>query len=265
MRHSWCGLLLLALLVPACKTGGPKAPPAGPAAPPDLLRPYEGAGRLLRGRGDARALTLKPGERLTGECDVAVRVRSVGLDKGTARFTLDTLGTPRLGGRGVKCKRVEPEIQLALTGFPTGPLTPEVTARIDELLPTPEAYLRAKGAAFEHPPGVAPSEVASQLPDADAGERRLARAVVAWPRLLLSVDPAHRDPSRHVRYQGLVEVEAVVGTDGRLYKPRVKTSLGAVHEGPVLDALSFWRFEPARRADSPVGARIPLSLVYRVY
>jgi hypothetical protein len=265
MRHSWFGLLLLALLVPACRTGGPKLPPAGPAAPPDLLRSYEGAGRLLRGRGDVRILSLKPGERLVGECDVAVRVRRVGFDRATARFTLDALGTPKLGERGVKCKRVEPEIQLSLTGFPSGRLTPDATARIDEALLTPEAYLRAKGTAFEHPAGAPPFEVASQLPDADAGERRLARAVVAWPKLLLSVDPAHRDPSRHVRYQGLVELEAVVGTDGRLYKPRVKTSLGAAHEGPVLDALSFWRFEPARRADSPVGARVPLSLVYRVY
>lgn len=263
MKRSLCGLLLCALSLPACRTGGAKTP-AGPVPPPDLLRRYEGAQRLLRAKGDTRVLTLKAGDRPAGECDVAVTVRKVAFDKGTARFTLDTLGTPKVGERAVRCRRVEPEIQLALTGFTAGP-SPELAARVDAVLPTPEAYLRAKGTTFELPPGAAPSEVASQLPDADAGERRLARAVVAWPRLLLSVDPAHRDPSGRVRYQGLVEIEAVVGTDGRLYRPRIKTSLGAAHEGPVLGALSFWRFEPARRADSPVAARVPLSLAYRVY
>jgi hypothetical protein len=265
MNRSRYGLLLLALLVPACKAGGPKGPPGAPAPPPDLLRPYEGASRLLRARGDERALTLRAGERLIGACDVAVRIRSVAFDKGTARFALDTLGTPKVGERGVTCKRVEPGIQLALTGFPSGPVTPEVTAHIDEVLATPEAYLRAKGTAFDHPQGEAPSEVASQLPDAGEGERRLARAVVAWPQLLLSVDPTYRDPSGRVRYEGLVEIEAVVGTDGRLYRSKIKTSLSSAHEGAVLAALPLWRFEPARRADTPVGARIPLRVVFRVY
>ncbi len=265
MKRSCYGLLLCALLAPACKTGGPKAQPAGPAPPPDLLRSYQGAGRLLLAKGDAKAVALKVGERPVGQCDVAVRVRGVAFEKGTARFTLDTVGTPRLGEQGVSCKRAEPEIQLSLTGFPAAAAAAEVSARVDEVLLTPEAYLRAKGTRFELPAGEAPTEAASQLPDADATERRLARAVVAWPRVLLSIDPSHHDPAGRVRYQGLVEVEAVVGTDGRLYRPRVKTTLGEAHEGPVLTALSFWRFEPARRADSAVAARIPLQLPYRVY
>lgn len=210
-------------------------------------------------------VTLKAGERPVGQCDVAVHVHSVSFERGTARFTLETLGTPRLGEQVVRCKRVEPEIQLALTGFPAAAAAAEVTARVDEVLLTPEAFLRAKGTRFELPAGEAPAEAASQLPDADATERRLARTVVTWPRVLLSIDPSHHDPAGRVRYQGLVEVEAVVGTDGRLYRPHVKTTLGDAHEGPVLSALSFWRFEPARRADSPVAARIPLQLAYRVY
>lgn len=265
MKRWWRGLLLLVLLAPACKTAGPKAPPAPPAPPPELLRPYEGALRVLAHRGDERALTLEAGKGLTGDCDVAVRVRSVAFDKGAARFALDTVGLPKVGERGVKCERVEPGIQLVLAGFPSGPPTPEVTARIDEVLLTPEAYLRAKGTAFDRPPGAAPSDVASQLPDANDGESKLARGVVAWPRRLLSVDPTYRDPSGRVRHERLVAIEAVVGTDGRLYRPLIKASLDPVHETAVLSALPFCRFEPARRGDAPVGARIPLELVFRVY
>ena len=118
MNRSWYGLLLLALLAPACKTGGPKAPPAPPAPPPDLLRPYEGALRVLPHRGDERALTLKAGESLAGDCDVAVRVRSVVFEKGAARFALETLGLPKVGESRVRCKRLEPDIQLVAHGLP---------------------------------------------------------------------------------------------------------------------------------------------------
>ena len=263
-----CGrtmFVVLAVLAAACRSAGPQAAPSAPSPPPDLLRSYEGAGRLLRARGDVRLLTLKAGERLVGECDVAVRVRSVAFDKGTARFALDTLGMPKVGERVSKCRRIEPAIQLVLTGLPAGAPTPATSARIDELLQTPEDYLRANGTTFDLAPGEPPGEVASQLPDADTGERRLARAVVSWPRLLLSVEPTYRDPAKRVSYQGLIEVEAVVGTDGRLYRPRVRTPLGDTHESAVLKALPFWRFLPAGRADSAVAARIPLKLVFRVY
>jgi hypothetical protein len=265
MRPSWPGLLLLALLAPACKTAGPEAPPAAPAPLPDLLRPYEGARRVLAQKGDERAITLKAGAALVGTCDVAVRVRSVAFETGTARFALETQGLPRVGERRVTCKRLEPEIQLVLTGLPSGPVTPEGTARVDEVLLTPEAYLRAKGSAFDLPPGDPPAEVASQLSDATDSERRLARGVLAWPRRLLSVDSTVRDPSRRLRYERLVAFEAVVGTDGRLHRPQIKTSLDAAHEAAIESVLSFWRFEPARRGDAPVGARVPLEVVLRVY
>ena len=231
---------------------------------PDLLRPYEGALRVLPHKGDERVLTLRAGERLTGECDVAVRVRSVAFDKGTTRFALETVGLPKVGGRGVPCKRLEPGIQLVLTGSP-GPVTPQLTERIDQVLLTPEAYLGTKGTAFDRPPGNVPSEVASQQSDADDGERRLARGVVAWPRLLLSLDATFQAPPGRARFELRVAFQAVVGTDGRLHRPQMKTSLDPAEEAVVLSALPFWRFEPARHGDAVVGARIPLELVLRVY
>jgi hypothetical protein len=210
-------------------------------------------------------LRLGAGQRLAGTCDVAVRVRSVAFEKGEARFALETVGQPKVGERAVTCKRIEPAIQLALTGFPSGPATPEVAARIDEVLLTPEAYLQARGIALDRPPGRAPTEAASKLTDANDDERKLARGVVAWPRLLLSVDLAHRAPKGRAHYERLVDLEAVVGTDGRLYRPLVKASLDPALERLVVGALPIWRFEPARRADAPVAARVALQLVLRVY
>jgi hypothetical protein len=264
MKRSWYGLLLLALLAPSCKSA-PKAPPATQAQLPDLLRPYDGALRIVPHKGDQKAIRLKAGQALSGTCDMAVKVQSVAYADGTARFALLTVGQPRVGERRVRCKRLEPELQLILTGLPAGPVSPEAIARIDEVLLTPEAYLKARGAAFERPPGGAPSEVASQLPDASEAERRLARAVVAWPRLLLSVEADYRAPSGRGRHERLVGFEAVVGSDGRVYRPQLRVSIDRAHETAIQGALPFWRFEPARRADAPVGARVPLEIVLRVY
>jgi len=265
MKRSWYGLLLLALLAPACKSA-PKAPPATQAQLPDLLRVYDGALRIVPHKGDQKAIRLKAGQAVTGTCDMAVKVRSVAYDDGTARFALLTVGQPRVGERRVRgCKRLQPELQLTLTGLPAGPVSPEAIARIDEVLLTPEAYLTSKGTAFDRPAGGVPSETASKLPDAGEAERRLARAVVAWPQLLMSVEAAYRAPSGRGRHERLVGFEAVVGTDGRLYRPQLRVSIDHAHETAIQNAVSFWRFAPARRADAPVGARVPLEIVLRVY
>jgi hypothetical protein len=265
MKRSWTGLLLLALVAPACQSSGPKPKPAPPAPLPEALRPYQGALRVLLRGGDAKALTLKPGQAPAGSCDVVVRIESLVFGGGTARFSLESVGLPRVGERPrQRCKRLEPELALTLSGLPEA-ATEDVLRRIDAVLLTPEAYLRVGGGSFDRPAGAAPSEVASQLPDANDAERRLARSVVAWPRRLLSVDVTYRGASSRSRHERLVGFEAVVGTDGRLYRPTVKVSIDRAQEAAILAALAFWRFEPAHRADGPVGARVPLEAVFRVY
>ena len=255
-------LSFLVLLTTACKAGGPKAPPGAPA-PPDLLRPYEGQFRLLRHKGEERKVKLKAQERPAGECDVAVRVKSAVLEMGTGRFSLETVGVPNVGGRDAQCKRLQPSVELTITGLSSTPA--DLLAQVDEKLETPEAYLRAKGGAFDRPPGKAPGEVASELFDASAEERKLARAVTSWPQVLLSVSPVSRAPAKRVRTQAFVEFEAVVGTDGRLSNPRLKASVGDANEAAVMSSFAFWRFAPARRGDTPMGARISLRTVLRVY
>jgi len=266
MKSSKQALLLLALLVPACQTA-PKKPASGPAPLPDLLRPYDGALRVLPGRADEKALTLKPADVLTGACDVAVKVRGLAFDKGTVRFSLESIGQPRVGDRRPRCKELRPGMQLVFTGLDPEAVTTKTTTRIDAALLTPEEYLRRKGGSFDRPPGAAPasSEVASQLPDAIDTERRLARAVVAWPRPLLSVEALHHDASGRGLHERLVGVEAVVGTDGRVYRPVVKASIDRAHEAALQAALQMWRFDPARRGDGPLGARVALEVPLRVY
>ena len=110
-----------------------------------------------------------------------------------------------------------------------------------------------------------PTRVASREVFASAQERTRGRRVTSWPKVLLSVEPWYRDPSGRVQHEGEVELEAIVGTDGRLHRPSLRTSLSTRHERAVLRVLPHWRFEPARRTDEPVGVRILLRPVLHIY
>jgi hypothetical protein len=258
-------LTVLALALPACQTGGPKSPRAAALPLPDALRAYQGALRVLPGQGDQKALTLKAGDVLAGSCDLAVLVKDVAFDNGNARFSLVSVGQPRVGARRPSCKQLVPVIALVLTGFPASTFPPEAVARVDGVLLKPEEYLRRKGVGFDHAESGPPSEAASQQPDASQDERRLARAVVSWPTPRLQVEALYHDASGRGRHERLVALEVVVGTDGRAYRPQIKASIDPAHQRAVETAIRLWRFEPARSADGALGARIPLEVALRVY
>ena len=257
-------VLLIALALPACKSAAPKEPAAAPV-PPDVVRGYVDQLRILRHQAVEGARLLDAKRSLAGECDVAVRVRTAAFEKGSLRFGLETIGLPRDGGRPARCQRIQPEGRIALTGFGESLDPGTVAARVDALLQTPEAFLAAKGVPFDLASGPPPVEVASEEPDASQSERTLARKVTTWPKLLLSVDTLYHDASGRVRYEGEVEVVAIVGTDGRLYEPRLKGSLEETHQAAVRRALTLWRFQPASRGDAPVAARVPLRTSLKIY
>jgi hypothetical protein len=232
---------------------------------PPPLAEYQGEIRILRHAGDEQKVQVGTVEDLTGGCDVAVHVRSVALDGNTARFSLDNIGLPRVKGRPAPCEGARPGLLLFVEGVAEETDPEVVTTLVDRMLQTPEIYLQSKGVEFALAPGDAPAEVASQEVHAPAGEKMLGRQVGAWPEELLSVDPWYHHGSGRIRQEGEVKVEAIVGTDGRIHSPRVRTGMGASHEQAVLRVLPLWRFEPARVGDRPVGTRLILSPILRIF
>lgn len=254
----------LALALPACATKA-KTPAGGPGT--DYLRAYVGQQRVLRFQGDQERVVVKMKDRpqLSGACDAAVQVRSAVLEKGGPRLVLEALGAAGAEKARPRCRHLPATITLSLTGFggDSGP----VVGRLDQVLPTPEGYLRAYGVPFDHAPGREPAAAASNpnTTIATDDERRLERRVTAWPRKLFWVDPMYRDPRRAVQYEGEVEFAAVIGADGRLYRPQVKGGLDKTHMSAIERALSMWRFEPARAGKDPVAAHYNSRLVFRIY
>jgi hypothetical protein len=263
MKRCLLLLTLAALVGPSCKTAAPQGP-AGPPVALQLLRPYLDQVRLLRHRGDERVLRLKPGELPAGECAAAVYVRATDIQRDEARFSLETVGLARVKGQVASCRGVQPGLQLVLTGFSDAGGAEAVAARVDSVLLTPEAYLKAKGLVFDRPAGREPAVAASREPFATSAEKQLGRQVSDWPSPVLAVDPWYHNPSGRVHQESEVEVDAVVGTDGRIYRPQMRTSLGDAYERAVLRTLPLYRLEPARRGDEPVAARVVLTPILHI-
>jgi hypothetical protein len=271
------------LLGSGCRSAAKPAPRAAGPSRPDPLAGMVGQVRILRHRGDQGRWTVKRQELRTasGGCDVAVEVRQSRFDRGTAILTMDMIGRPRLARRGArqeKCGDDKAQVVLTVTGFDPGASTADIEAGLGEALLTPEAYLRANAVAYElPPPPKAPedgkagkAEPAAAIPgfktealkvDVPVGDHHLSRKASR----LLWVDAITRDPRGKISHEAEVEVTGVVGFDGRLHHPKIKTALSEDHERVVLRVLPLWRFDPARKGQDPAASAVTERLVFRIY
>lgn len=238
-----------------CQSAGGRKPQAPGTPLPDALQSWVGQRRFLAGAGEAKSLALDKGESLPrGNCDVAVEVRSVSFDRGTVSLSLQTLGRAEVSGRmrGRECREVPAGSRLTVSGITSADDAPPA---LERLLATPEAHLGARDVAFDLAPEKNAPKLAATPVDLEgtSEERSLGRQVGEWPRLLLAVHPLV--PGR-VRHEGEMEFIATVGADGRLYKPTLLTSLAQTQEEQVLKILSLWRYEPAKKGQERVAARV---------
>src|SRR5262249_5664442 len=137
--------------------------------------------------------------------------------------------------------------------FDHGATATELEAALGQLLKTPEAYMKAFRVPFDAPeakPGAAPPVAESRI--------------TTPPTRLFWADAVYQDPAKKVRHEGEVEIEGVVGLDGRLYQPRVLTSLNKEHEQCVLRVVPLWRFQPGKRGNEPAAAKVSERMVLRI-
>jgi hypothetical protein len=247
--------------VTACKSAAPTKPAS--TASQDVVQSFVGKTLILRHRGDAKTINLKRTELASarGGCDVVVLVKTASFDKGTAALALETLGRPRLPRRGAheeKCEDDQFHIAMNVSGFVAGVAgfdhgasAAELETTLSQLLKTPEAYLKAFRVPFE---------VAAASATAPVAEPR----ITTQPERLVWADAVFEDVSKKVRHEGEVEVEGVVGLDGRLYQPKVVTPLSPEHEKSVLRVVPLWRFQPGKRGNDPAPAKVRERMVLRI-
>jgi len=249
----------LAAAGPGCKSAAPRGPQVQPGpARPEALSGLVGRVLVLRHVGNVAKPVLKRADlaAAAGECDVVVKVREARFDRGTAVLTLDMLGRPRLvhrGAREERCTADLPSTVVTVSGLDPAASSADLEAGLGPLLQTPEQYLHARGVAFDLPPGKAPAEAIAE------------HFVTAKPVKLLWFDSIRLDPAHRVRHEGEVEIEGVVGTDGRIYDARLLTTLGSEDEQRVRELLPLWRFEPGKRGNDRAPIKVKERLVFRIF
>lgn len=263
-RRGFAFVLLTAMAGAGCRSGGARVQTATGGA--EALREYVGQQRILGRYGDRKTAVIKSGESgPTPGCDVAVEIAgAVASGKGLL-LTLTPIGIPRVGDARPpeRCERPT-QIVLTVEGIQASDAAAVRTA-MDSLLPTPDGFLSARWKPFDLATQPIPAIVADPSTSAEAEARTLARKVKTWPKPLLSIEPTVRDPKGKIRHQGELEFTGAVGTDGRLYRPTVKTALGEDHEKRVQSVFKLWRFEPAQDGDKKaLPARYEGRTVFRI-
>jgi TonB-like protein len=242
-----------------CKSAAPKGPQAAPGPErPDPLKGYVGQTLILLHSGDVAKAALKSAElaSASGQCDVVAQVTAARFDRGSAVITLHPVGRPRLASRGARqerCADDQEQVLVTVTGFDAAATTADLEGPLGQVLQTPEAYLKGHGVAFDLAAGKAPGE-----PTAD-------HFITTRPKRLLWVDTIRRDPSGKVSHEGEVEIEGVVGADGRIYDARLVTTINSEDEQRVRALLPFWRFDPGLRGGDRVPVKVKERMVFRIY
>lgn len=86
---------------------------------------------------------------------------------------------------------------------------------------------------------------------------------ISEPRKLKNVDPIYPSVARAARIQGVVVIECVVGTDGRVTDTRVVQGQ-ALLDGAALKAVQQWRYTPTLYQGIPVPVILTVTVTFRL-
>ena len=89
-------------------------------------------------------------------------------------------------------------------------------------------------------------------------------AEVSAPRLLKDARPKYTAAALDAGIQGVVLMEAVVGTEGTISDVRVKQSLDQKHglDDEAVRAVKTWRFEPGQRDGKAVPVLVEIEMSF---
>ena len=87
---------------------------------------------------------------------------------------------------------------------------------------------------------------------------------VSAPIAIKRVDPVYTEVARSARIEGVVIIEAIIDTDGRVTDARVLKSLGMGLDDSALEAVKRWRFKPGRLNGQPVPVIYNLTVNFRL-
>jgi TonB family protein len=85
------------------------------------------------------------------------------------------------------------------------------------------------------------------------------------PKALFQPDPEYSEVARAAKFQGIVTLFVVVGSDGGVQKISIHRPIGMGLDERAVATVKTWRFEPALRDGVPVAVQINVEVNFRLY
>ena len=124
-------------------------------------------------------------------------------------------------------------------------------------------------AAQQNPPAkAAPPEAKTTSPfdDPSIPNVRPGEAGFTAPVVAKLVRPKYPAAAQKAKIEGVVRLECIVKTDGRVGDVRVTQSLDRIFglDDEAIKAVKKWTFKPGRRNDRPIPVIIPVTVTFSV-
>jgi TonB family protein len=179
--------------------------------------------------------------------------KAIAMDPGNVEFRIDDANVLM---RMNKSKDAVAALELTLKMTHT----PEQTAAVENMLQSAREFDAAR-ARLQH-------DNVARLQSAKPGVNGATAAdhsALTAPRAIYSPEAEYTEQARQARRQGVCVVSLVVGVDGKPSQIVVTKKLGMGLDEKAVEAVSKWRFEPARRYGKPVLIRLNLSLEFKLF
>jgi protein TonB len=88
---------------------------------------------------------------------------------------------------------------------------------------------------------------------------------VREPRLVHRVEPVYPETARKVRAEGVVILEAIITTDGRVEELRVLRSPNPLLSEAAVSAVGLWRYLPATLNGRPVRVFLTVTVDFKLH
>lgn len=85
------------------------------------------------------------------------------------------------------------------------------------------------------------------------------------PKPKYTPEPAFSEIARYEEFQGVVLVNVIVGTDGKVHRVRLVRPLGMGLDEAAQSTLQTWRFQPATRNGQPVAVEMNIEVAFDLF
>jgi len=116
---------------------------------------------------------------------------------------------------------------------------------------------------MEPPPLSRPRKAASNWTSADEVFR--VGAGVDAPKATFTPEPQFTEIARYEKFQGLVMVNLIVGSDGAVRNIRLVRPLGMGLDESALSMIQTWQFRPGTRNGQPVAVEMNVEIGFNLY